>query len=166
MDLPWWIGSGNRFHDRHEQLETLSYNTTLLAKLTPEEYWNIVGQVWKRTEFPHYNYEAWYYIFSETPGVNAYTKKWLETPRIVYRGIDAAYHDRDCDWSWTTDRDKAEWFSKRFPWQQPRILEFDTSKDPGRVWCAFEDDSENEVLLWSPRAVDLVYDDEQELEAA
>lgn len=156
MTLPWWIGKGNRFYDRHEQLETLFYNTELLATLPPEEYWKIVGEVWKRTEFPHHQCEAWYGIFSETPGLNTYTKKWLETPRVVYRGIDSAYQTIDCDWSWTTDRDRAEWFSRRFGCEQPLVLEFDTSKDPHRVWCVFEDDPENEVLLWSPRAVDMV----------
>lgn len=166
QELAWWRGSGTRFYDRHEQLQVLFYNTGPLAALPPEEYWQIVGEVWKRTEFPHHQYQAWYEIFAETPGQNAYTRQWLQSPQRVYRGIDAAYSRCDCDWSWTTDRDQAEWFSKRFGCGQPVVLEFDCALDPDRVLCVFEDDTENEVLLWSPRVVDMVNCPEDFLEAA
>lgn len=151
--LPWYIGNGHIFYDRYQQLEALfdrAYDDKLPKN--PERYWDIIGEVWKRTECPHHQYVAWFDIFSLTPGVNSYTKEWLKDPKIVYRGINKNYLDVDFDWSWTTDRDKAEWFANRFGCTDPLVLEFDTRKDPYRVWCVFEDDPENEVLLWSPRA--------------
>jgi hypothetical protein len=155
--LSWWIGKDNIFYDRHQQLEILFerafYND--LPK-DPELFWQIVGEVWKRTEMPYCQVEAWYTIFSLSPGVNSYTKKWLENPKVVYRGIDANFSNYDFDWSWTNDFEKAQWFSKRFSWHDPKILKFDCAKDIDRVWCVFEDDPENEVLLWSPNACSFV----------
>ena len=156
--MNWWIGKGKRFYDRHEQLEVL-FDRACHRDLPedPEEYWKIVGEVWKRTELPYLQTEAWITIFSETPGPNLYTKDWLKNPKIVYRGIDKTFADKDYDWSWTTDIDKAKWFSKRFNCETPAVKEFDCSKDPYRVWCVFDDDPENEVLLWSPQAVEDFY---------
>jgi hypothetical protein len=38
----------------------------------------------------------------------------------------------------------------------PLIKQFDCGSDTYRVWCVFEDDTENEVLLWSPIARDVL----------
>jgi hypothetical protein len=150
----WWQGEGNRWYDRHEQLEavfTRAYSYALPED--PEEYWKIVGEVWKLTEFPCYQIEAWSTIFSESPGPNRYTTEWLKNPQTVYRGIDKAHLEIDCDWSWTTDKNQAEWFANRnsrcLGLKEPFVKEFDCSKDTYRVWCVFENDPENEVLLWS-----------------
>lgn len=164
--LPWYMGEGTRIYDRHEQLLAV-FNRACDDELPkdPELYWEIVGAVWKNTEFPCYQYEAWYYIFSQSPGPNRYTQEWLKQPQTVYRGIDKAHIDRDCDWSWTTDRSKAEWFASRnsrcLGLNDPFVREFDCSKDTYRVWCVFEDDPENEVLLWSPTAIQLLNDFEE-----
>jgi hypothetical protein len=165
--LPWYIGSGDRFYDRHEQLEAVFTRACFddLPK-DPEEYWKIVGEVWKRTEYPHLQIEAWLSIFSLSPGPNRYTQEWLKNPKVVYRGMNEAYQDIDCDWSWTADYQKAEWFAYRdyevmnkiHPElsHAPLIKQFDCGSDTYRVWCVFEDDTENEVLLWSPIARDVL----------
>jgi len=156
--LPWWIGEGNRWYDRDEQLEAVF--TVACSNALPEDpelFWQIVGEVWKRTEFPHHQVEAWETIFSQSPGPNKYTQEWLKNPLKLYRGIDASYQDTDCDWSWTTDYDKADWFSRRFDWHKPEIKEVDCALDLDRVLCVFEDDTEHEVLLFSRTARELVY---------
>jgi hypothetical protein len=143
-------------NDRQEELEVLfqqACNDTLPKN--PELYWEIVSEVWKRIEFPHMQYEAWYEIFSQSPGPNSFTKKWLKDSKIVYRGRNKLFAYRDTDWSWTTDYQKAKWFATRFC-DTPEIIVFDCSKDPSRVWCVFENDTENEVLLWSPTVADMI----------
>jgi len=163
IDIPWWIGTITpdnklKIYDRQEQLEQL-FDRAYMSKLSknPERYWTIVGEVWKRTEFPCFQAEAWLDVFSATPGVNAYTRLWLKNPQRVYRGRNAEYASCDCDWSWTTDLDKAWWFARRFGSKHAEVIEFDTRSDPSRVWCVFENDPENEVLLWSPTAYEFVH---------
>lgn len=158
MALEWYEGKGHYIYDRHQQLEVL-FDRACCDKLpkNPEKYWEAVGSVWKLTELPYLQNEAWYTIFSCTPGPNRYTKKWLKNPKKVYRGIDKQYAEQDCDWAWTTNQQKAKWFSMRFPWQIPEVKEFDCSTDTYRVWHVFEDsDPESEVILWSPTARELL----------
>lgn len=156
--MDWYIGKNGRYYDRLEQLDVLverAYYDDLPKD--PEEYWQAVGTVWKRTEFPYHNVEAWYEIFSKTPGPNQFTKDWLQNPKTVYRGYDKKYENVDCDWSWSTDKNQADWFAQRFEilGNSPSVKQFDTAKDKARVWCVFEDDPESEVLLWSPMAYNI-----------
>tara|TARA_R100000742_G_C4271466_1_gene90407 strand:+ start:467 stop:1003 length:537 start_codon:yes stop_codon:yes gene_type:complete len=164
----WWTGrpykqengkQGFYFYDRNKQLEVLfdaAYDDDLPKD--PEQYWNIVSEVWQRTEFPYKNVEAWHTIFSNTPGINKHTQEWLKSPQMLYRGYDGNCK-LDYDWSWTTDKDKAIWFANRFAKvskTKPMIKQFDPNTDPYKVWCAFESKFEGEVLLWSPTAVESV----------
>jgi len=154
MKLQWYEGKDRYIYDRHEQLEVL-FDRALDDKLpkNPEKYWEAVGTVWKLTELPHYQIQAWHVIFSCSPGPNRYTKKWLKNPKKVYRGINKEYADQDCDWAWTTSLEQAKWFSRRFRHNNPLVKEFDCSTDTYRVLHVFEDDDpESEIILWSPTA--------------
>jgi hypothetical protein len=155
MALKWYEGKDRYIYGRHEQLEVL-FDRALNDELPkdPEEYWEAVGTVWKLTELPSNQIEAWLNIFSNSPGPTRYTEEWLKNPKKVYRGINKEYANQDCDWAWTTDLKQAKWFSTRFG-TIPEVKEFDCSTDTYRVLHVFEDDTESEVILWSPSAYDL-----------
>tara|TARA_X000001382_G_scaffold29243_2_gene18687 strand:+ start:199 stop:756 length:558 start_codon:yes stop_codon:yes gene_type:complete len=160
LENDWWLGKrmpdgGFYFYDRHQQLEVL-FTKAWKDELPkdPEEYWNIVSAVWQRTEFPRNQVEAWHDIFNVNPGPNKATQEWLKNPKMLYRG----YQDDlpDYDWSWTTDKEKAEWFANRFKAsntfdQKGKVKSFDPVDNRwffDRVMCVMEGD-EKEVLLWS-----------------
>ena len=166
----WWLGKqkSTYFHhyDRHEQLEVLyaaAFDDALPKD--PEEFWQIVGQVWTRTEHPRNQIEAWSTVFGCSPGLNKATQEWIKQPKQLYRGY--LHILPDYDWSWTTDKDKAQWFADRYKkapslWINPRVKEFDPSTDIHRVMCVIGG-SESEVLMWSPTASDRSnYFDEEE----
>jgi len=148
----WWLGNGYIAYDRHQQLEVLfdrAYHEELPKD--PEEYWDIVSQVWTRTEFPHHQIDAWETIFETNPGPNKYTQDWLKNPQPLYRGFGKIYENVDCDWSWTTDKEKAIWFANRLKaiTGEPVVQ---TTQDYSRVMYVCPNNYESEVLLWSNKA--------------
>ena len=156
--IDWWIGKAMgdrvRFYDRHEQLEVLF--EAVCDDDMPEDteaWWTIVKDVWERTESACDQPEAWYTIFSACPDINASTREFIKNIPILYRGITAESANIDTGWSWTTNRDKAEWFAHRnalFTGGTPLVLE--CRPNPRDVLCYIEDSDEGEVILFSKMA--------------
>ena len=151
--IDWWIGKAMgdrvRFYDRHEQLEVLFDAVDDDMPDDPEAWWTIVKQVWQRTEGAAFQTEAWYTIFNAYPDINASTREFIKNIPTLYRGITAESANIDAGWSWTTDRDRAEWFAHRnglFTGGTPLVLE--RLPEPRDVLCYIEDSDEGEVILF------------------
>jgi len=163
----WWTcrpmsDGGTYYYDRHQQLEVLfnaSYDRDMPEDT--EKWWEIVTEVWQRTEHPRNQVEAWTEIFAENPGQNAATLEWLKKPKTLYRGYLNTLPDYA--WSWTTDREKALWFANRYGNTNSAIKQIHSSElDPNQVLCVMED-YESEVLLHCRTAANrLNYSDEEE----
>jgi len=90
-------------------------------KLTDEEYWETLGQVFISTEIQTDRMDEWIevfnskrpnreYLLTEDEDLDFFNQ--LPDQVEIWRGV------RDEDWieglSWTTDKEQGEWFSKRF----------------------------------------------------
>jgi len=154
----WWLGKEMdnkvRWYDRHEQLVVLfDAVTDDVMPEDPEAWWTIVKQVWERTEGACFQTEAWYTIFNAHPDINSSTKEFIKNIPTLYRGITAETAKKDTGWSWTTDRNKAEWFAHRnalFTSGTPLVLE--CNPNPTDVLCYIEDSDEGEVILFNKNA--------------
>lgn len=87
---------------------------------TPKQYWQLLSDVYIDTENLNQNIELWYdLLFSEDiPGKSSYfmnteeRSALKELPEVltIYRGCS----DKHIGYSWTLDRETAEWFANRF----------------------------------------------------
>ena len=141
--MSWWYKEGNRFFDRSEQLEKLM-RATMYDKMPscPDEYWQIVKEVWTRQEFPYNDLCSWHDIFASNPGFDSVTHDWISSGnKTVYRG---GKHELDLyGHSWTTDYDKALWFANRF-YSDGYV--FETTANKNNIWT-YVGGSESEVIL-------------------
>lgn len=62
----------------------------------------------------------------------------------IYRGISGSGKENGL--SWTTNKEKAEWFSKRFDCPNPRVLE-KTIHDSKLILAYFDNRNEQEIIL-------------------
>lgn len=90
----------------------LEYALKYLPHVTTDEYWECVSWVWMDSEAPcRANEWIWRTLFTGRGGNPSLTDQDFQAlPEVitVYRGGNAL------SLSWTTDRDKAEWFADRF----------------------------------------------------
>ena len=90
------------------------------------EYWALVGEVWIDTERPSEDEAIWRELFgAERPGrealIDPLALASLPDPVRVFRGFDREGGERGL--SWTTDRERADWFARRFAIgdREPRV---------------------------------------------
>jgi hypothetical protein len=88
--------------------------------LSGPEYWSLVGDVWVDSENIHQNLQEWRRVWrSQEPGrekcMNDDERAVLASlPDLVQVWRGTAYQKSIRGISWTTIRDKAKWFAKRF----------------------------------------------------
>lgn len=151
-DLWIWL------HERPWRFDALC---EIADEMTDEEFWQEVAQVWIDSENIRENAEAWDELLrTDRPGHEhmmgrAERVALLGLPEIidVYQGHT---DQRDDGWSWTTDRDKAEWFAHRF-------AAFEDSEPALSIGSVLRQDvlayftgrNESEILI-APELVDLI----------
>jgi hypothetical protein len=113
-----------------------------------EEYWPLFGQLWMDTEYPHINLKVWSELWSR-PGAHQ-TMSWdelkvlaaLPTRVHVYRGM-AKRGDKGL--SWTTKKEVAEFFARRFNPNGGKVAHAHVPKHKIRAWL--DGRSEGEVII-------------------
>ena len=87
--------------------------------LSDTEYWELLASVWIDSENIRENADEWEELLMSPRGNRHATMtegeamEFMDLPGsiVVYQGHTL---DRDDGWSWTTDREKAWWFARRF----------------------------------------------------
>lgn len=104
-------------HERAYRVEAILYALEDWWKPSKKEYWEVIANVWTDTENVYENHLAWEQLlfleFSDSHLMmdEEDTKFFNELPNTItiYRGgVD------DNGYSWTLDKEKAEWFASRF----------------------------------------------------
>jgi hypothetical protein len=104
-------------HERAYRVEAILYALEDWWKPSKKEYWEVIANLWTDTENVYENHLAWEQLlfleFSDSHLMmdEEDTKFFNELPNTItiYRGgVD------DKGYSWTLDREKAEWFANRF----------------------------------------------------
>lgn len=101
-------------HERPWRPDVLA--TKVPAELA--EFWDLASRVWTDTEFPHAREALWRDLFTRPDAHKMMDEEEREffsgLPDIVeiYRGAAKGIGEKG--FSWTLDRQRAEWFSRRF----------------------------------------------------
>jgi hypothetical protein len=93
--------------------------------LHPRQAQVVVPDVWSMVEHPLHalDRDEWRQLFNLAGYThNGKRRAKPRKPRLLYRGADEEHRD---GWSWTDDRDKAQWFADRI-----------IHAEPGQVWQA------------------------------
>lgn len=117
-----------------------------------EGFWALAGSVWTDTEFPYLRASLWRELFSDPAAATMMDEDEREEYErlgeefTVYRGALAGANEEGL--SWTLDRDRAEWFSRR--WEgtvpgKPVVLERVTTKE--RAIALLSRRGEREILV-------------------
>lgn len=125
------------------------------VELSPKEFNSILRQVWMDSE----NIFEYFYEWEELWGCSVRdmvmeksdTKEFSKLPEVitVYRGQDRDY---DLGMSWTTNKDKAIWFSQRFS-KNGEVLTGKVLKE--NVLAYFNGRNESEIVVL-PQNVEII----------
>jgi hypothetical protein len=108
----------NNYIFLHERPYRLNAFLDIEKKLTGNEYWKMLGEIWTDSENIYQNLFLWKKLLGANRKGRCYfmdeddREKFRALPNeiVVYRGCEPRNRD---GLSYTTDRAKAEWFSRR-----------------------------------------------------
>lgn len=140
----------------HEDQYHLQAFAEIADKLSDEDYWNVLGEIYTDTEnlcdnqhrlrsLLNANRPKRQLIMDETERGEI---EKLPKELTIYRGYSVKSRSRS--WSWTLDKDKAEWFARRCRIQgiksgQPRIAQGQARKDD--IVAYFSRREESEIVV-------------------
>lgn len=136
-------------HERPWRLEAL---LDVADEMTDTEYWETVADVWTDSENIWQNLDEWGELLRDRrPGHEAMMSdddRWhfdaLPDEITIWRG----HRDWNQDgWSWTVDRDKAEWFARRLADPDDEMLVTEARVDKADVIAYFEGRGESEIVV-------------------
>jgi hypothetical protein len=131
-------------HERPYRFQALE---EVLAEYPVKDPGKLVASVWIDSENIHQNYDGWGEILSDYGmAMESDDRKTLsELPEelTVYRGCTKAGED---GYSWTLDKEKAEWFAKRFARSGAQLLETKIPKDSVVAYLGGRGESEIVIL--------------------
>lgn len=119
-------------------------------------WWTMIRGAWMESENIFQNVEAWRHVFLEKDCFAAVGRSLVmndnerrtirdhrnrNAPVLIYRGQQIGHAP---GWSWTTDKDKALWFSRRFNTGAGCLLEGTVL--PNRIIACFDERGESEVV--------------------
>ena len=112
-------------------------------KLSIDELRELLPEVWRDVEFPSSNLDHPLYLFEEAGFLTDDQEEWekLPDPLSIYRG------GAPDGISWTTELERAEWFSRRFvfPPDEPEVWEIEIEKY--EVLAFFTGRGESEIVV-------------------
>ena len=129
--------------------------------LADEVLWPLIGHMWTDSDNIHQNYQGWRDLWSDSTSQEQRMALCMKTheqeafralpDRIpVFRGVQ---HTRAVKGlSWSTDRDKAVWFSRRY--RGPSILA-SGMVDKSDVLAHFLDRNESEIVVFPEDVLEL-----------
>ena len=97
-----------------------------LQDIPTDDWWNLVGKVWMDSENIRQNQDEWDEILrlgqGETHAMMTDDERAeleaMDDEFVIFQGHTA---ERDDGWSWTTSRQKALWFARRFAKLERRL---------------------------------------------
>ncbi len=147
-------------HERPYRLDALTKLLDDDLLYDPAVYWPLVAQVWIDSENIWQNIEQWNYIWTAMSDSllamsDADRESFLAMKNMitVYRGLDSRGTREGM--SWTTDRKKAEWFSKRFSSQDRTPVVLTASVAKRDVLAYFTNRGENEIVVLPESLLDV-----------
>lgn len=138
-------------YERPYRLEAMRM---VLDEMSDFEYWNQVSRVWTDSENIYQNFEEWVEIWSNDRPEREATMdedelavlNSLPDSLTVYRGV--GHEDAIGGLSWTTDKDRAVWFAKRFSYQEDSMPILATMEiDKSEILAYFGGRNESEVVI-------------------
>lgn len=130
-------------HERPYRLQSLQ---TLLYEHPVDKPGSLVRSVWMDSENIHQNYDEWHEVLTDF-GIDmdeSDKEHFQALPKRfeIYRGCTRMGED---GFSWTLDREKAEWFAIRFDRPGAQILETEVAKES--VLALLTGRGESEVVI-------------------
>lgn len=152
-------GNYDSYISWHERPYRLSAFLDCADLLDDKQYWELAADIWTDSENIHQMQEEWREVFSAPRkgrrGLMTSREygRWrgLPNPVTVYRGCRRELNEDG--WSWTLDREKAEWFANRYGTGDPVVIEGRIVRK--NILAVFLGRSESEVVAF-PEAVDIV----------
>lgn len=113
-------------HERPYRLEAFKQ---VEERLTDEQYWELLSSIWMDTENQHQNRTEWRKLLEVSR--QGHLAMMSERDQIIYRSLPPMVTIyRGCTkglneygFSWTLEKDRAEFFAKRFNRGEPIVLE-------------------------------------------
>jgi hypothetical protein len=139
-------------HERPYRLQAFISLVESNAEIADADYWKIIGDIWTDTENAYANLNEWEELFGSNRSERNNMMNKEEIAELnsmpetltIYRGCLHGLNEDGV--SWTTDRDRAEWFANRFGSKglEPCVLQQEIRKD--EVIAYFTRRGESEVL--------------------
>lgn len=139
------------YHERPWRIDVL----LKYGKQMPDRvYWESVGCVWTDSENIWQNYDHWRTLWENPRPGRKWSMESADRRRLallpdlikVYRGVGGMgmsnRRRRKPGMSWTTDRDKAEWFANRWKQTPATVLEGRVEKSDVHAFFNSRDESE------------------------
>lgn len=150
-ELETQIGDGSKYVFLHARPYRCKALLQIANRLSPAQYWHLVGEVWTDSENIRQHRADWKRIWSapipkkhECMGPKERGKlEKMPSSFNVWRGVG---YRGGVGLSWTTDYDKAVWFARRFDPDSPRVLHGRVKRRD--VHAFFADRKESEIVAW------------------
>ncbi len=125
----------------------------MAQRVSDVDYWRLLGEVWTGADFVYRSLPVWRSLFqSERPFRLAVMtaderERWFALPERVelHRGYSRPRGHRGM--AWTLDRERAEWFARRFEPLNGFAEVASTSVPSQRVLALFDERGESEAVL-------------------
>jgi hypothetical protein len=146
----------NSFVFLHERPYRCNALTKLMGFDVPDDWWwKLVAEVWVDSENIRENREVWDVILRGDSRRGPSGAMMNDDEYAELRAMDETFtvwqgctSERDDGWSWTIDKEKAEWFAERFAKLEhagPRLREATVRRDD--VIAYFTGRNESEILI-------------------
>jgi hypothetical protein len=135
----------------HERPYRFNAFVEVKDNFSDEDYWETLADVWTDSENIHQNQLRWKELFeSDRKNKQSFMseddlKFFNDLPEeiTVYRGCTDGLNEEG--FSYTTERDQAEWFANRFSKANPKVIERTIKKE--EVFAYTNSRGENEIII-------------------
>ena len=130
----------------HERPYRLNAFMKINHKFSDKEYWNNLKSIWTDSENIYQNKFSWKSLLSSNRKCKEdFMKFFKELPETitVYRGCTKELNERG--YSYTTEREQAQWFADRFGNDESKVIELTIKKKD--VFAYTNSRSENEIII-------------------
>lgn len=147
-------------HERPYRLEALLILERMRrTAMTDQDYWGLVSSIWTDSENIWQNQEEWAEVFAsprkgKRKGLmdGGEYARWRRLPETVTVWRGAQREINEDGWSYSLDREQAEWFAKRFEWHESTPVVIEATVPRTNIVAYFRGRGEEEIVAY-PHAV-------------